>query len=218
MMQTPESVRACYNFVAEEYAREFVDELGKKPLDQEMLQRFANAVRDSGPVWDLGCGPGQTTVYLKDLGVSICGMDLSDEMIKQASKLHPGIPFKQGNMFELNLKDNALAGIVAFYAIVHFSQEEMHQAFLEMQRVLRPGGLILLTFHLGKETIHVEEFLGKQVSMEFMFFQANEVVENLRRAGFEGIDITERDPYPEVEYQSRRAYVFARKQLDNAQN
>jgi hypothetical protein len=29
--------------------------------------------------------------------------------------------------------------------------------------------------------------------------------------GFERIEIIERNPYPEVEYQSRRAYVFARK-------
>ena len=34
---------------------------------------------------------------------------------------------------------------------------------------------------------------------------------SIREAGFELEEVIERDPYPDVEYQSRRAYIFARK-------
>jgi len=35
--------------------------------------------------------------------------------------------------------------------------------------------------------------------------------ELLITAGFEIEEVVEREPYPEVEYQSRRAYIFARR-------
>jgi hypothetical protein len=82
----------------------------------------------------------------------------------------------------------------------------------EMERVLRPGGLLLLSFHLGEEVSHVEELWGCAVCLDFYFFSAGEVAGYLRTAGFEIDEIIEREPYAsDVEYQSRRAYIFARK-------
>jgi len=47
--------------------------------------------------------------------------------------------------------------------------------------------------------------------MEFFFFQPKEIQRLLEQAGFVIEEIIERGPYPDVEYQSRRAYIFARK-------
>ena len=52
--------------------------------------------------------------------------------------------------------------------------------------------------------------MGKAVSLDFFFFESREIKEALRVAGFELEEAIERDPYPEVEYPSRRGYVFAR--------
>jgi hypothetical protein len=81
-----------------------------------------------------------------------------------------------------------------------------------MHRVLRPGGLLLLTFHLGNETLHQREVWGQPVSLDFYLFQSSAVRRLLEAAGLAVEDVIERDPYaPDVEYQSRRAYLFARK-------
>ena len=80
-----------------------------------------------------------------------------------------------------------------------------------MKRVLRPGGLLLLAFHIGGETIHLDEWWGQPVSVDFHFFHPEEMADSLRIVGFEVEEIIEREPYPEVEYQTRRAYIFARK-------
>jgi hypothetical protein len=61
--------------------------------------------------------------------------------------------------------------------------------------------------------IHLDEFLGKDVDIDFMFFKTDFISFCIKEAGFKGIEIIERDPYPEVEYQSRRAYVFAKKSI-----
>jgi predicted TPR repeat methyltransferase len=42
-------------------------------------------VTDKKPIWDFGCGPGQTTQYLKDLALEISGLDLSGKLIAQAN-------------------------------------------------------------------------------------------------------------------------------------
>lgn len=204
-------LRAAYDTVAQEYAARFAGELAHKPLDREMLRRFAAAVDGRGDVFDLGCGPGQTTAFLHDSGVSVCGLDLSGALLREAQRRHPGVPFVRGNMLALPCAGNALAGVAAFYAIVHFSAEALRQALTEMYRVLRPGGRLLLAFHIGEETLHVEEFLGAAVTLDFAFFLPECVAEELLRVGFTAVEWTERDPYPNIEYASRRAYVTAHK-------
>jgi hypothetical protein len=44
-----------------------------------------------------------------------------------------------------------------------------------------------------------------------MLFQPRDVAAELVRAGFSTVEVIERDPYPDVEYPTRRAYVFAGK-------
>ena len=211
MGQNLDKVENVYDTVARKYAEEFSGEHEKKPKDQEMLYRFSQEIRDRRPVWDFGCGPGQTTRYLKDLGVEISGLDLSEKILEQARKIHPGIDFRKGNILELEFENDSIAGIVAFYAMVHFTEEQVQAAFREVFRVLQPGGIFLSTYHIGEKTIHLDEFLDKKVDIDFMFFTTDFIFSCLRDTRFEKIEIIEREPYPGVEYQSRRAYVFATK-------
>ena len=206
------SIRQSYDRVADEYARQLFNELQNKPLDGELLCRFAADVAGRGDACDMGCGPGQVARYLRDLGVSIFGLDLSPGMVQQARQFNPDISFREGNMLSLDIPDGTLAGIAAFYAIVNLPKELLVSVFREMQRVLQPGGLLLLAFHCGNEVLHRDELWGRAVSMDFFYFQPGEIQHDLEVAGFEIEEIIEREPYsPEVEHQSRRAYVFARK-------
>lgn len=211
MEQGSDYIRKCYDAVAREYAERFVNELVYKPLDRELLGRFASEVRGRGEVCDLGCGPGQTTAYLHGCGVRVYGLDHSTDLLREASRRQPGVSFEPGDMLALPRADGTVAGVVAFYAIVHFSPAQLRRALAEMHRVLRPGGRLLLAFHAGEGSVHVEEFLGHPVSLEFFYFSPSVIAEELVRAGFAGVEVIERDPYPDVEYPSRRAYVFANK-------
>jgi trans-aconitate methyltransferase len=57
-----EIVRIDYDRIAEDYARHIYGELAHKPLDRELLRRFAARMR--GQVCDMGCGPGQVARFL----------------------------------------------------------------------------------------------------------------------------------------------------------
>ncbi len=205
-----DDTRMSYDAVAPEYAQQFRDEMDYKPFDREILMRLAERVNGLGVICDLGCGPGQIARYLARNGVAACGIDLSPEMVRHASLLNPTIPFQQGNMLDLaDVSDNTFGGVAAFYSIIHIPRPDVVKALREIKRVLRPGGTLLVTFHIGDEIIHRDEWWGKQVSVDFQFFQPAEMERYLQEAGYEQIEVNVREPYPEVEYQSRRAYIFA---------
>jgi SAM-dependent methyltransferase len=206
------SVRESYDRLADEYARQIFNELQQKPLDRKLLSRFAAEIAGSGEVCDMGCGPGHIARYLRDAGTAVFGLDLSPRMLEQARQLNPDISFREGNMMALNLQDGTLAGISAFYAIVNIPNASLPLVFREMKRVLRPGGLLLLAFHTGDEILHEDELWGRPISMDFFLFPPLAIRHHLEAAGLVVDEIIEREPYPpEVEYQSRRAYIFARK-------
>jgi ubiquinone/menaquinone biosynthesis C-methylase UbiE len=204
--------QSSYDRIAEEYTARIADELKHKPLDRRLLEEFAARVNGAGRVCDLGCGPGHVARYLHDRGVDIFGLDLSPGMLEQARKLNPNIEFRQGNMLALDVEDGAWAAIVAFYSIVHIPRGDVPQAFREMHRVLQPGGFLFLAFHLGDEILHEENCWGHKVSLDLVLFDRKGVERYLTEADFVIEDSLERDPYPpEVEYQSRRAYILAHK-------
>jgi SAM-dependent methyltransferase len=175
-----------------------------------LLNRFAEAARGRGWVADLGCGPGHVSKYLREQGVSVIGVDLSAEMIKVAGNLSPGIDFRVGDMRRLDFDDASLAGVVAFYSIVHFDSEELDVVFREVRRVLRQDGLALISFHIGDDVVHVDDLFGAPVSLDFRFHVPSVVIEALRCAQLAVIEHVEREPYEGAEYPSRRCYLLAR--------
>jgi SAM-dependent methyltransferase len=211
MQPDSDSTRTSYDLVAPEYTRLIADELKDKPLDRELLDRFAERVAGRGRVCDLGCGPGHVARYLYERGVDVLGIDLSPGMLEQARQINPGIEFRQGNMRALDLSDEALAGIVAFYSIIHIPRDDVVAVLEELRRVMQPGGLLLLAFHRGSNVLHMEEWWGQTILLDFAFFERDEMESYLRQAGFTIEQSIERAPYPEVEHQSHRVYIFAQK-------
>jgi SAM-dependent methyltransferase len=206
--------RNSYDRVAAEYAQRFQDEMDDKPFDRDYLAQLVRLVSRLGPICDLGCGPGQIARYLHRLGADVLGVDLSPGMVAEATRLNPQIPFHQGDMRALPFPDRSWGGIAAFYTIIHIPPAEVVQVLAELRRVLRPGGVILLSFHIGDRTIHLDEWWQKPVSLDFFHFRPAEMEEHLKTAGFELLQTVVRQPDAAVEYPSQRAYLFARRPTD----
>jgi len=197
--------------LAAEYARRIYHELEGKPFDRAFLDRLARDMQ-AGEILDVGCGPGHVGRYLRERGIPGRGLDISAEMVRLASELNPDVEFRQGDMRDLPFPDQFFAGVVAFYSIIHLEPAELGPVLAELRRVLRPGGLFALAFHVGKEVRHVDELWGIKTSLDFVFFEPTQVTEALRAAGFEDIESSQRAPYePSVEAQTHRCYMVARR-------
>ncbi|MEO6457663.1 MAG: class I SAM-dependent methyltransferase [Chloroflexia bacterium] len=208
MVDVSNNMQAGYDQVASQYAQQYLSEFDHKPIDRALLDEFAARVSD-GDACDLSCGPGQLARYLHDHGVNVFGLDISPGMIKEARQAHPGIKFIQGDIRDLDLPDASLAGIAAFYSLIHLPREEVTGVLKELRRSLKPGGVLLLSFHKGNEIVHLQEFFDKPVSLDFIFFETDEMVNYLEAAGFNIEEIVERPAYLEVEYPSERVYILA---------
>ena len=107
-------------------------------------------------------------------------------------------------------ESSSVAGILAFYCIVHLHPNQLLPAFVEMFRVLRGGGVLLLSFHAGSEIVRAERFLDTDAALDFTFFEPEHVRATLATVGFGAIDVHIREPYA-TEHPSNRCYIFAHK-------
>jgi ubiquinone/menaquinone biosynthesis C-methylase UbiE len=210
MTPPPWTIEASYDHVAQQYTETFFEELARKPFDRQLLDAFAERVRDQGRVCDLGCGPGHIARYLKDRGVEVCGVDLSAAMVQCATHRNPDIPFHKGDMRALDFPPASFAGIAAFYSLIYLQRPEVPQALRELYRVLAAHAPLLLAFHGGTGEVHTENWFEQGVSIDATLFTAEEMTNSLHEAGFQVEQVVERDPYP-FEYQSCRVYILANK-------
>jgi ubiquinone/menaquinone biosynthesis C-methylase UbiE len=204
------TTRTSYDRVAAQYALRMNDELDHKPLERRLLVEFA--ARVEGRIADVGCGPGHVAAYLQEQRADVLGLDLSPAMVEQARDLHPTVEFAVGDMRSLPLEDSALGGIVAVYSLIHIPRLEVVAVLREFRRVLRAGGRLLVGFHIGEEIRHSDEWWGEPVNLDFIFFTPAEMAGYLAAADFTLDQIIEREPYPDVEVQTRRAYLLSSKQ------
>src|SRR6266700_6902738 len=147
-------IRRSYDAVAENYADNLGDELAAKPLDRALLAALIEQTEPGTVIADLGCGPGHVAAWLADRGARTVGIDLSAGMVGVGRRQYPAVEFREGDLVALPAADAEFGAAVAFYSIIHLAPSELHQAFEEAHRVLRPGGLLLVAFHMGSEVRH----------------------------------------------------------------
>jgi SAM-dependent methyltransferase len=202
-------IAAGYDRLASHYADRFGTELDGKPADRALLDRFAAEVAGRGPVWDVGCGPaGHVTAYLARRGVAASGADLSPGAVAEARRRHPGLDFRVADMLRLPAADGSLAGIVAFYSVIHLPRPQIPAVLAEFRRVLAPGGSLLLAMHPGAGERGSADALGQGVALRMTLVTLAEITALVEAAGLAVGWSQAREPYPgEV---TPRLYLWAR--------
>ena len=117
-------------------------------------------------ILDVGVGNGESSKYLKKHfpNSQVLGIDISTTAIKSAEKLaEPGLSFRVKNVENTNLPVEKFDLITAFQT--HFHWSDLTQAFLELKRILKPDGIILLACEWSKLAYFLPNF-RKQENLE----------------------------------------------------
>lgn len=203
------AVRRSYDAVATDYAQRLGGELAHKPFDRARLRDLSTRVGGRGLIGDVGCGPGHVTAFLAAQGGEVVGLDLSPAMIAQARTRYPACRFEVADLHALGAAPGRFAALVQFYALIHEDDASLAKALAACRAALAPGGLMLAAVHLGEAPVHLEEWWGHPVALTFRFFAEEELDAAMAGAGLRVLRSETRDPYADVEYTSRRAYVLA---------
>lgn len=75
-------------------------------------------------------------------------LDNSPWLIARARTRHPGLRFDVGTMTDLDLADSSLTGLLALWSVIHVPDDYLPAVLAQFQRVLSPGGPLMVGFHL----------------------------------------------------------------------
>ncbi|MFT2016394.1 class I SAM-dependent methyltransferase [Streptomyces sp. 796.1] len=205
------TTRDGYDAIAVSYAEHFRTGLESQPFDLAMLGAFARVVQagGGGKVLEVGSGPGWVAAHLHGLGVDVSGLDLSPEMVALARRTYPELRFDEGTMAEIPLADGALAGLVAWYSLIHIPPALVPAVLTEFHRVLAPDAPLLLAFQIGDEPLHLTEAFGHTIALDFHRLQPDQLAQHLDAAGFTTQATLTREP--ETYERTRQGYLLARR-------
>lgn len=213
------ATRAAYDELAGSYDREEHRLMSERPVDLGHLFAFAKSVhvhRPGGVVGDVGCGPGQIARWLCELGLAVRGIDLSPKMLERARRNAPDAAFVEGEAGELPEEAGSWAGALVLGALWHAEARERAVALGEVARVVQPGGALLYGWlssgagHPSGTVYPLERWLGVKVELPVHLCSIKAAALEVRRAGFEVVAVTEREPLVH-ELPLRRGFLLARR-------
>jgi len=144
---------------------------------------------------DVGCGPGHITRYIHDKGLKVFGVDISEKCVEVARRENPGMRFEVMDMADLDLADESVDGIIAFYSIIYTPKRFQDVLFREFNRVLKMRGRICVAVKKGGTEGYVDELMGFKTRLYFANFNEAEIRSYLKANKFRVVSLETRRPY-----------------------
>ncbi len=133
-------------------------------------------------VLDLGCGTGRLTDLLLNNGGEVSGIDVSEKMLEVARKKYPWVNFAQADAENLPFKDDEFDVVVSAFVIVHF--KDLQKLFDEVCRVLKSGGIFVLTNINQKKAPKLKLKNGEEIIIKSFYHIPKHVIKDLEHSFF----------------------------------
>lgn len=167
------------------------------------LEKFIAMTPADGRLLDFGCGGGWAAKRMLDLGRATDAFDGSAALAEEASRL-TGINVRVMR-FEGLAAEGVYAGVWASFCLLHAPRAAMAGNIARIARALRPGGLFYLGLKRGDG--ETRDSLGRFYS----YFQPHEIETLLTDAGFDEIDIREKQGGGFDDAPEQVMHIFCRK-------
>ena len=124
--------------------------LGEQP-PADMYALFQRFFRP-GPTADIGSGSGRDAAWLTANGFPAIGYDVSDGLLALARARYPHIEFRKAALPDLaGVPERHFDNVCCETVMMHLPREEIAPAVKRMLAILKPGGMIYLSFRLIEE-------------------------------------------------------------------
>jgi SAM-dependent methyltransferase len=144
---------AVYDADASAFVERWLSE--KAPTDMYAL--FREFFRP-GLTADIGCGSGRDAAWLTANGYPAVGYDPSEALLTHARARFPHLEFKKAALPELRgIPSRHFNNVVCETVIMHLPSEEIEPAVARMLEILKPGGVIYLSFRITEDADHREK-------------------------------------------------------------
>jgi ubiquinone/menaquinone biosynthesis C-methylase UbiE len=158
-MDQTQAIQRQFGAAAAAYATSCVHRAG--PDLDAMLEAAGPA--PGRRVLDLGCGAGHTALAFAARGAEVIGLDLTPAMLAQARRLASerglgNARFEQGDATRLPFPDASFDCVTSRLSAHHYAQPGA--AVAEAARVLRPGGVLLVSDSVSPEDPALDTFLN----------------------------------------------------------
>ena len=112
--------------------------------------RIGNTINGK-KIMEIGCGTGEISKRLADCGYEVCGIDISEEMLKIAGTKYPNLNIKKEDMRTIKIESEFDAIVCVFDALNYLQNfEELKLSFENIKRALKPNGFFYLIYSTGK--------------------------------------------------------------------
>lgn len=154
---------------------DYVGHTGRRAPDPTLLD-FIERLPPDGFVLDLGCGPGHSSVIMRDRGLRVDPVDASAQMVRWANDTHD-IGARQLTFDALAALD-LYHGVWANFSLLHAAPEDFPRHLAAIHRALLPVGLLHLGMKLGQGSRR--DRLGRFYS----YYSEPELMDHLSGVGF----------------------------------
>ena len=206
-MENQEEQQEYFAEVSSEYDKKYQEP--EKVIDYEKVHRLETALElindeEHERVVEIGVGSGE---FFREFSTrsdaELVGLDISFPMIQAARKNETAPEYCQGTATDIPLSANSVDLLVCLGVIGYTEPEEMGEILEEFERILRPGGQLILSF--ANQTSPYRQFrqlyyyklleFGKQITglgtpatSGYNTFKPSAVCGNLQEAGFDVSD------------------------------
>lgn len=151
------------------YATEITSETeaSDNPIHHRLLKAYVIAREYiKGDVLEVGCGEGRGIDWMIDRTNSFTALDKIEEALVKLREKFPKATFIAGNIPPFNAPSDAYDVVVSFQVIEHIQDDKAY--LKEILRVLKPGGIALLTtpnrpMSLTRNPWHEREYTGAEL-------------------------------------------------------
>ncbi|AGB30402.1 methyltransferase type 11 [Natrinema pellirubrum DSM 15624] len=209
-----EDVRCAYDEITTTYTSERVATYDES--ESAALEALFDSVPDGCRLLDAGCGQGTPALEYALDPSNECdpelavGLDLSRGQLETAMRLVPDAALCQGEMSQLPFAADTFDTVTALYSLIHVPIDDHQTAIEAFERVLKPGGRLLLTEGWTEWTGSNPNWLESGTEMQWHMAGAKATREQLESAGFELVTTGEFTDALADEEDARFPYFHAR--------